>query len=374
MTRKKKQTALRGGPSALVVSITLHVALILAAGTYVAIKVIPKKEVVFEGKQVVRPKMKLQKLQVPVDVKKKPKPKEPLVRQNIVANTKLKSAAVKLPKLRSMVGGAGSGGSLGFGNLGFRGQDGLFGGLSAQLGSELTGTFYDLKRDQDGTPTEITSDEYIELVREFSDSWDADDLDEFFQAPKKLYSSVFMIPNMPADEAPKAYGVGDIVEPRFWVAHYKGRFEVPESGSYRFCGLADDVLLVRVKRDLVLDASWWNPVGGAFSDFTSHDEDHLKWPVYGNTKMRVGEWVYLKAGKPFEIEILIGERPGGEFSCMLLIQKDGEDYRQVPYGEDGETRPVLPVFKLADISSDLAEEMKINPDVATLEGPIFGVR
>ncbi|HKL21941.1 MAG TPA: hypothetical protein VJ904_09060, partial [Tichowtungia sp.] len=137
MTRKKKQTALRGGPSALVVSITLHVALILAAGTYVAIKVIPKKEVVFEGKQVVRPKMKLQKLQVPVDVKKKPKPKEPLVRQNIVANTKLKSAAVKLPKLRSMVGGAGSGGSLGFGNLGFRGQDGLFGGLSAQLGSEL---------------------------------------------------------------------------------------------------------------------------------------------------------------------------------------------------------------------------------------------
>ena len=64
--------------------------------------------------------------------------------------------------------------------------------------------------------------------------------------------------------------------------------------------------------------------------------------------------------------------PGGEFLCNLLIEKDGEDYQQVPYGRLGETRPVLPVFKLADIPSSLAGKMKINRNEATLKGPVYG--
>ena len=57
---------------------------------------------------------------------------------------------------------------------------------------------------------------------------------------------------------------------------------------------------------------------------------------------RYGDWIELKAGQPVDIDILVGERPGGVFYGVLLYQKRGETY-----GVDHEGRPILPLFQVA---------------------------
>ena len=46
-------------------------------------------------------------------------------------------------------------------------------------------------------------------------------------------------------------------------------------------------------------------------------------------------------GNSYDIEILIGERPGGAFSACLLLEKNG-----VEYEKDGNGSPTLPIFKV----------------------------
>ena len=87
-------------------------------------------------------------------------------------------------------------------------------------------------------------------------------------------------------------------------------------------------------------------------------------------QMVIGDWFKLTAGKPVEMEVLIGECPGGLFSCELMIEQEGVEYKKVPY--KGGMRPVLPVFKMVNIPDELAAKMKIDPNAATIDGPSFG--
>jgi hypothetical protein len=55
-----------------------------------------------------------------------------------------------------------------------------------------------------------------------------------------------------------------------------------------------------------------------------------------------GDWVELSASATVDIDILIGERPGGIFHALLLYQKKGESY---PLNGKGEI--ILPLFQVA---------------------------
>lgn len=61
---------------------------------------------------------------------------------------------------------------------------------------------------------------------------------------------------MPANAAPKAFGVDDQVKPSFWLCVCRGQITAPEDAIYRFWGMGGDVVTVRVKRRVVLE-----PVG-----------------------------------------------------------------------------------------------------------------
>ena len=120
----------------------------------------------------------------------------------------------------------------------------------------------------------------------------------------------------------------------------------------------------------------------------SDADENLKWPIVKTDlrptqfeRMVVGDWIKLTKGKPTEIEILLGERPGGDCYFQLLIQQKGVEYKQVPFNclfhyaktPISGTRPILPVFKTREIPPEMHKKIKIAPNVATLDGPTFGV-
>ena len=54
------------------------------------------------------------------------------------------------------------------------------------------------------------------------EDWRESMLNDYFKAPKPLYATQIMIPNMPADEGPKAFAMEKEVQPSRWLVHYKG--------------------------------------------------------------------------------------------------------------------------------------------------------
>jgi hypothetical protein len=57
--------------------------------------------------------------------------------------------------------------------------------------------------------------------------------------------------------------------------------------------------------------------------------------------MQKGDWITFKAGEVFDLNVIVGERPGGAFCAFLFIEQQGNFYEM----QDGE--PVLPIFQLA---------------------------
>ncbi len=353
--------------SALVVSLAIHAVLIVVALSFVAVKVIVKEDQPFEAKRVKRPKMPPKKIQVPMEVKKrKPKPR---LRKRIVVNTKT-LADIKMPEISGIKGGLGNMGGDGLGSLGFDLNLGLFGG-DRSTGNELSGTFYDLRKTDKGAATNMAQQDYDTLIKKFVSSWQPWVLKRFFKAPKTKYATAFCMPVASASAAPEAFGVSGSKNP-MWLIHYTGSFAAPESGHYRFCGQADDILYIRLKRRLVLDASW-PTIYGRFSGWDSNDDNNKAFPL-ANNQMVIGDWFKMEKGVPMEIDLLLGEGHGGLFNCRLLIEKKGSEYRQAPYtyGERSGMRPVLPIFKTKEIPEELVGKMKLNSNQETLEGPSFG--
>ena len=173
-----------------------------------------------------------------------------------------------------------------------------------------------------------------------------------------------MVPYMPAEEAPKAFAVDDVVKPKRWVAYYNGKIAAPETGRYRFRGIADDAMMVRVKGRLVIDAS----LGKRYTDWDSSHEENRKHKTGKEGGLVIGDWFHMTKGKPTEMEVLIGEQPGGIFYCRLYIEQDGAEYRK---GNGGQ--PILPIFKTVDVPEKLIPQMQIDSGVATADGPKFGV-
>jgi len=60
----------------------------------------------------------------------------------------------------------------------------------------------------------------------------------------------------------------------------------------------------------------------------------------GRTGLRYGDWISLKKGEVVDLDVLVGERPGGAFGARLYVQRKGESY------PTRDAKPVLPALQL----------------------------
>ncbi len=72
----------------------------------------------------------------------------------------------------------------------------------------------------------------------------------------------------------------------------------------------------------------------------------------------------LTEGDKHKIEVLVGEQPGGEFCAYLFIEEKNKEYQKEASG-----RPVLPIFRTADLETAPSKGAAFDPDA-----PVFGVK
>ena len=362
---KKTKGVGKGAPSGFVISLAIHVGAFFLAGLLVVFTVQKKKEQKFAPpKPVERPKMKLKKPKVKVKKNAKPKATTRIV-------TKVQKADmpdIQLPELGGMgtglEGGAGLGG---FEMMPDLDEVTLFGG-GQTIGNDFVGTFYDFKRDRHGGRKSMNTDEFKSRVGEFvSGGFRTSRLAQFYQSPKKLYATTFMIPTVKSFIAPDAFGESD-TGGWTWMAHYKGNLVYPEKIKFRFWGQGDDILIVRVDKKVVLNASWpgteaeystWVPTGGNIR----------QWKM-GNNYSVPGDWITLEPNEPLEMEVVIGEVPGGHYDAMLCVEVEGEEYPRSP----NQAGPVFPMFKTAEPSHDLCDTIYkwlVPGEASVTNGPVF---
>ncbi len=231
------------------------------------------------------------------------------------------------------------------------GDVGSFGSAERNT-SALIGIFYDLKQTQQKEPAD-GGKRYAEIIDDFVVSgFDEALLSRYFRAPLPLYTTQVDTGRLSAEAAPKAFGVEAEVKPRAWFVHYKGQIAPPSDGTYRFLGRADDIMLVAINRRVILDASL---------DSTKFPRLNWKTPaskgpaVAAHSGPIYGDWIDLKADQPVDVDILIGERPGGIFNAILLYEKKGDEYPSL-----GGKR-VLPLFQVAVQKSDRREYLTDRP-------------
>ncbi|HEY2341862.1 MAG TPA: hypothetical protein VGH90_02475 [Chthoniobacteraceae bacterium] len=128
-----------------------------------------------------------------------------------------------------------------------------------------------------------------------------------------------------------------------WAAIYKGKVIAPFTGQFRFVGFADDVLEVRFEGKHVLSAGC-HMLGGPAPDkkyvYDFLDRDRQTW--YSGMGDRVSAPINVEKGRPYDIEVMIGEEPGGYFCAHLLWEQEG-----VVYEKDKNNSPILPIFQRA---------------------------
>jgi hypothetical protein len=258
---------------------------------------------------------------------------------------------------------SGSGGGVGGGSGEGGGFATLFGNTSPLAGA-LEGTLIDFKQDRyrENPPKEG----WMDAGKDFLRNYNLREFRKYFNAPQKLYATHFYIPLINADEAPRAFGVENLVQPSQWIVVYQGQFRSAQGGSFRFVGTADDILIVGVKGDTVLSAGFTESNPGKWEP---GDEPTYAPPPASEylPKLTVGDWFKLAPNEPTELTVLIGELPGGEFGCYLFIEEKGVDYETTSDG-----RPILPVFKLKDFSRSDIDTINRDSYQKRLDGSTFG--
>ena len=352
----------------LLVSILLHLLAGLFLGSWKVFTLFIKDEAVFEvaaNPQSIQPKQRHYKLQTMRSQRTTTIATQIPISVNNPTDLDIPNINIQKPKTsqnsikaRGKASSLGSG--IGSGEIGFAT---LFGN-TAPLAGAMEGTFIDLKQDKYREDTVNAS--WLELGKDYLSNFKLREFRKCFNAEQKLYATHFYIPIMPASEAPKAYGVESLVQPNNWIAAYEGQFRSMAGGKYRFVGTADDILIVGVDSDIVLSAGFTesNPSG-----WKPNKNQRFDGPPVSEylPKLTVGDWFDLPAGQPVDLNIIIGEIPGGEFACYLFIEKKGMQYEQTAEG-----RPILPIFKLKDFSRQDLDLISNDNFPKLLDGEAFG--
>ncbi|MEI8339983.1 MAG: hypothetical protein WCH43_00405 [Verrucomicrobiota bacterium] len=238
--------------------------------------------------------------------------------------------------------GGGTAGGIAIPFFGFRSNKGV--------GVGLEGWFYDLKTDHAGKKIPIGNNYYEKIAAFLDDDWNPRVFKSYFKSKTALYTPQIYVPVSLSEMAGKCFGQ-DKVEANFWVVHYKGSCMAPKAGTFRFVGLGDNVLVVRLNKHIVIDYRASLPPGvapaggqaaaGGLASANNSASDlgpaGPNWPMVG------GKWFDVREGDLLEIEVLIGDS-GGFFSAYLFIEEKGAHYAK---RKDAPKFFAYPVFQLA---------------------------
>jgi len=249
-----------------------------------------------------------------------------------------------------------------------RSMTSFFGDKEASTDS-ISGFLYDLKQTADRKESDLAEDkdpkkndvdserkrnaEYVTIINDFLKNWNESVLQKYYKTKFPLSTSQIFIPLMAANEAPKAFDVDRYVKPKRWIIHYKGEYTPTKTGTFRFVGLADDVIVVRFNREVVLNGSLTG------LDVKVQQENLDKSPTLGRMYLKAGPWIKLHAGQSYPIEVLLGELPGGVFYGFLMLQEQGVTYPTRPNGS-----PILPLFQTTPTKIPKFDAEKTAPMVA----------
>ena len=270
-----------------------------------------------------------------------------------------------VPLAMAGMGGVGTGLSMGGGEGGEGGGGGglsLF-GLRDKHGGGLEGTFYDYKMDQGYQPLpkfdNATFGNMVRAMLPIDGPWHPEQPYRHYTSPVKLHSRYFIYPAIEDTGAGAAFQ-SPRSGPGHWLAVYHGSFSSPTSGSFRFVGFGDNVMIVQLGTHIVLDASDHGYTGQKREGLRN-----IKFPKKGGTPLFGGEWFNLSTDEPKDIAIAVGDE-GGIFCSGLFIQPRNVTYAQ---GENGV--PKLPVFMLG--AATAADRGLLGKDLPAqcLEGPYF---
>jgi hypothetical protein len=361
---RKTKGVVKGAPSGFVISLLVHAAAFMLAGLLVVFTVHQKEEKKFvPPKPVDRPKMKLKKPKVKVKKSSKPKATNRIV-------TKVKRASmpdIQLPEMSGIRRGLGDGLGGGFEIMPNLDDVSVFGG-DQSIGNDFEGALYHLRYDRrGGKVSSMDPDPFLDIVREYArKGFKKSVLNRFYRSPKKLYTTHFVVPQVPSRMAPGLFGELEKEGDCFFV-NYKGKLVYPEDIRFRFWGSGDAYISVMVDGEHVL-LNGWDDRLAVLDYWQSSDSKSRKYVAVG-MGMVVGDWIELKAGVPKDMEIFFGEFGGGIMSAALLVEVEGIEYPQSRQGG-----PLLPAFKTEEFTRDQLEEIYkyLPPGELTLtNGPVF---
>jgi hypothetical protein len=164
-----------------------------------------------------------------------------------------------------------------------------------------------------------------------------------------------VIPFGDASIAPRSFGVENEIKATMLAALYRGTYRPTDTGRFRLVGRGDDVMVVRINKQIVLDGSL--RLSGSCSNWRQNtslaksDEANPRglFDFYPRFYAITGDWFDLQEGAETEVEVIISEVPGGKFGAYLLIEKEGE--------------PGLKIFSTRPLSDqDKSFLRKLHPD------------
>ena len=274
--------------------------------------------------------------------------------------------------------GAGAGAGGGIASMPMEGMTAF--GFKGAGKQSLVGNFYDLKQTPGRQPSALAKiDEglgggyrnkantaQIAIFKDFFRNWDENVFSRYYKARDQMNAVQIWVPGRPSPEGPKAFGVEkEVPVGSHWLVLYKGTVTAPKDGTFRFLGMADDVLAVRFNGETVFGTQW---DGGwareLFGDSYKTQED-IGFP-YGN-------WFKVEGGKTYPIEVLISEVPGGMFGVQLMIEDQNppkpyphrtspgfEKYRAYPVFQVRRGMPIPPYVP----NGELDGPWQCNPETA----------
>lgn len=310
------------------------------------------------------------------------KPTAPAAAARVMIASTISQTSISVPDVDftapSLDFGNGAGFSDGWSDTGDGNGGGNGGGFGTSEPSSggLEGVLYDFKKDAEGK--EITYDlnnraDFVDrAVRLQKSKFSEAALSRHFQAPNRLFLTHLAIPFSDASSGPKFFEAENVIKPSGWMVHYKGRVTVPRTGSYRFSGLGDDYLVLMLNGRMRLCACWEDIQSMVAQRWDASKPTGEFASPFSGMRLVYGDWLQLRAGETLEIDLAVGERPGGKVGFVLQVEEKGVDYRKMADG-----RPILPLFATAPISA--SEQTRIKNDFGSYEFdwenvPVFSVK
>ena len=353
--------------SAVLMSILIHAGFFLLAGMLVVFTVVKREKEPFESPMTVkRQRIELKRLKV--NLKKSSKPQS--MTRIVTRDNRTSMPDIQLPEMSGPGDGLDDGLAVEFDMMPDLGDITIFGDPKS-IGNDFEGTFYDFKRDRSGRGISMSDVQFVEEMTKFARAgWMTSKLGRFYRSPKKLYATTFTMPQIRSSFAPAAFDEADTIG-YAWMVHYKGPLVHKEGIKFRFWGHGDDVLIVLVDKEVVLNAAWPDPNRGTDQIAGSWQSSSPKSRQYylGNNTAVVGDWITLEPGVPMDMEVFMGEVPGGAFCSYLLVEVEG-----VKYERNKQNAPILPIFKTETPSHELIDiisEHLVVGEASITNGPIF---